>query len=100
MPEPCLCGAIDCRRCFPGRPRPCRCQNEYFDVVVEGYCLECAEEWLACVDCEESELRTDFFFNVDKKPRCDRHDELFELFDKPRILLSRWIRERKEGAKS
>ena len=89
-PERCMCGADDCRWCHPIRQR-CSCQDDYGDFVVEGYCEDCDTYRGVCVDCEEPPLTESVFVGVDDEPRCDRHDELFTMFDEPRLLLQAWL---------
>ena len=94
-PEPCLCGATDCRQCFPYTYHDeCECEDSYGEVVREGYCPGCHEIHMECVDCEGDELIASAEECVDDEWRCPAHLAQFVRDDEQRILLSSWLERR------
>jgi len=60
MYEPCMCGAEDCKRCFPGYKPPKQCDNcfeESYELtaVYDGdeLCEACLDDYLLCDWCGE-----------------------------------------------
>ena len=47
MSQPCMCGATDCPRCFPGCENYCECEvcggDELIEDLDDGICQQCKD---------------------------------------------------------
>ena len=61
MSQPCMCGATDCPRCYPGCGDYCECEDcgaemsisdlEYEETPLCDYCRLKRDDLISCVEC-------------------------------------------------